>query len=102
MGSNQSGYFMVDAIMATSGVFAEMLVQTIDDNIYLLPALPVEWPEGQIKGIQLRGGYLIDMKWTHGVPDSVTVYVPKGKKNPFVFWKQKEFSNVHFKTVSLK
>ena len=37
-----------------------------------------------------------------GVPDSVTVYVPKGKKNPFVFWKQKEFSNVHFKTVSLK
>ena len=102
MGSNQSGYFMVDAIMATSGVFAEMLVQTIDDNIYLLPALPVEWPEGQIKGIQLRGGYLIDMKWTHGVPDSVTVYVPEGKKNPFVFWKQKEFSNVHFKTVSLK
>lgn len=102
MGSNQSGYFMVDAIMATSGVFAEMLVQTIDDNIYLLPALPAEWPEGQIKGIQLRGGYLVDMKWTHGVPDSVTVYVPKGKKNPFVFWKQKEFSNVHFKTVSLK
>lgn len=82
MGSNQSGNYQVDATMATAGVFAEMLMQSHDGTIHLLPALPTEWPEGKVKGIVARGGYQVDMEWKNGKLTAATLYVPKGKKAP--------------------
>jgi alpha-L-fucosidase 2 len=80
----------VDASMATPGIFAEMLLQSEDNTLYLLPALPAEWPEGEIKGLCAKGGYVINMSWEYGQLTKAEITVPKGAKVPIVFAKGKQ------------
>ena len=49
----------------TSGV-AEMLMQSHDGSVFVLPALPQAWPEGEVQGLVARGGFIVDMKWQKG------------------------------------
>ncbi len=56
----------------TSGV-VEMLLQSHDGTIHVLPALPDAWPTGQIKGIRARGGVVIDLTWQNGELTQVTL-----------------------------
>jgi alpha-L-fucosidase 2 len=46
----------------TSGV-AEMLAQSHDGTVHLLPALPHAWPKGEVSGLVMRGGFILDMRW---------------------------------------
>ncbi len=56
----------------TAGI-AEMLVQSQAGEIELLPALPAEWPAGNISGLRARGGYEISETWRGGKLVSATV-----------------------------
>ncbi|MBQ2774397.1 MAG: glycoside hydrolase family 95 protein [Clostridia bacterium] len=47
---------------AVSGV-CEMLLDSVDDKIYLLPALPRKWKNGHIKGLLAKGGIKVDIEW---------------------------------------
>lgn len=49
----------------TSGV-AEMLLQSYDGNIHLLPALPTAWKSGHIKGLKAVGDFTVDQEWADG------------------------------------
>ena len=50
---------------AVSGV-CEMLLQTDENTIRLLPALPQSWPDGSVKGLAARGGVTVDITWADG------------------------------------
>ena len=63
----------------TSGV-AEMLIQSNVGYINLLPALPDVWPEGEANGLVARGNFEIDMSWSKGQVDTVTLKSNKGNE----------------------
>ena len=89
MMSHQSNNFQVDAMMATPGLFAELLMQSHDGFIHLLPALPTEWPEGEINNLVARGGYRVSMQWNHGQLVKAVIAVPEGKTCPTLRLKNK-------------
>lgn len=72
--------FQIDGNFAGTAGVIEMLMQSQNNEIHLLPALPDSWRDGEIKGITAKGNFIVNIKWNDGKMSQTKIVSNKGGK----------------------
>ncbi|WP_114854098.1 glycoside hydrolase N-terminal domain-containing protein [Brachybacterium sp. YJGR34] len=71
--------FQIDGNLGVTAAVLEMIVQSHAGVVRLLPALPDHWRDGQLRGVRLRGGMTLDLRWRDGAATELTLVGPPGR-----------------------
>jgi alpha-L-fucosidase 2 len=78
-----SAVFQIDGNFGAAASIAEMLLQSHEDVIALLPAWPASWKTGSVRGLRARGGLEVDLKWKDGQTVTVKVHAIRSGEHHF-------------------
>jgi len=91
----------VDGSFGASAAITEMLLQSQEGFIQLLPALPDEWSEGRFKGVCARGGFELDYSWANKKITALNILSKSGAPCK-IEWKQGLKITMNGKAVTYK
>jgi alpha-L-fucosidase 2 len=84
MDTHPPGLFQIDGNLGAANGMLEALVQSRwmpeETEIELMPALPVQWDEGSLSGVHVRGGAVVDLSWKHGRVTAMKVHAKSDRR----------------------
>lgn len=86
--------FQIDGNFGGAAAIAEMLVQSTENEIRLLPAIPDVWDSGSVKGICARGGFEVSMEWKNKSVKKLRVLAKNSGKTTLYFGSLKKEINL--------